>query len=513
MSERKMGLEARLRNTKALSLVRSAEEAAAIIKNGMTVGVSGFTPSGYPKAVPLALAERAKNGEDIKIDLYTGASVGPEIDTALTEAGMIRKRLPYHTNATIRGKINEGEVEYVDLHLSQSAQYVNYGILNKIDVAIVEGLAITEEGHIIPTTAIGNAPAFVENADKVIVEINLKKPMSLEGMSDIVLLEKPPYRKPIQICAPQDRIGVPYMKCGFDKIAAIVITDMEDKTRLLSEVNDVSKKISEHIISFFDKEVAEGRLTNSLLPLQSGVGSVANAVLYGLCDSRYENLTCYTEVVQDSMLDLLRSGKAAVASTTALSPSPAALEKFLNEVEFFRDKIILRPQEISNNPEVIRRLGVISMNTAIEADIYGNVNSTHIMGSRMMNGIGGSGDFSRNAAITIFSTPSTAKGGKISSIVPMVSHVDHTEHEVMVLVTEQGYADLRGLSPKERAVKIIENCAHPDFKEGLMSYFKRACDASALHTPHILSEAFSWHSRFLDTGSMLEESHRYINRI
>ena len=172
-------------------------------------------------------------------------------------------------------------------------------------------------------------------------------------------------------------------------------------------------------------------------------------------------------------------------------------------MEFFRDKIILRPQEISNNPEVIRRLGVIAMNTAIEADIYGNVNSTHIMGSKMMNGIGGSGDFSRNAAISIFSTPSTAKDGRISSIVPMVSHVDHTEHEVMVLVTEQGYADLRGLSPKERAVKIIENCAHPDFRDELMNYFRRACEGSVLHTPHILSEALSWHSRFLDTGSMI----------
>ncbi|MCI6820859.1 MAG: acetyl-CoA hydrolase/transferase family protein [Clostridiales bacterium] len=505
MSENKTGLEARLRDMRALSLVMSAEEAAELVKDGMTVGVSGFTPSGYPKAVPLALAERAKNGEDIKIDLYSGASVGPEIDTALTEAGVIRKRLPYHTNATIRGKINEGEIEYIDMHLSQSTQYINYGTLNKIDIAIVEGLAITEEGHIIPTTAVGNAPSFIKNADKVIVEINLKKPMSLEGMADIVVLDNPPNRKPINICSPSDRIGTPYMECGFDKIAAIVITDMQDKTRPLGEVDDTSRKISDNIIKFFEKEVSEGRLSPSLLPLQSGVGSVANAVLYGLCESEYENLTCYTEVVQDSMLDLIRTGKATVASTTALSPSPAALEKFLDEVDFFRDKIILRPQEISNNPEVIRRLGVIAMNTAIEADIYGNVNSTHIMGSKMMNGIGGSGDFSRNGAITIFSTPSTAKGGKISSIVPMVSHVDHTEHEVMVLVTEQGYADLRGLSPKERAVKIIENCAHPDFKDELMDYYKRACDSSALHTPHILSEALSWHSRFLDTGSMLED--------
>lgn len=505
MVENKGSLQSRLKAANAFGLVKSAEEAAELIRDGMVIGVSGFTPSGYPKAVPLALAERGKSGEPLKVDLYTGASVGPEIDTALTEAGVIRRRLPYHTNAIIRNAINDGRVDYIDMHLSQSTQYVNYNVLKKIDVAIVEGLAITEEGHIIPTTAVGNAPSFIKNADKVIVEINLKKPMSLEGMSDIVLMDNPPHRKPINICSPSDRIGTPYMECGFDKIAAVVITDMQDKTRPLGDVDDDSKKISDNIINFFDKEVAAGRLTNSLLPLQSGVGSVANAVLYGLCDSEYENLTCYTEVVQDSMLDLLRSGKAVMASTTALSPSPAALEQFLEEVDFFRDKVILRPQEISNNPEVVRRLGVIAMNTAIEADIYGNVNSTHIMGSKMMNGIGGSGDFSRNGSITIFSTPSTAKGGKISSIVPMVSHVDHTEHEVMVMVTEQGYADLRGLSPKERAVKIIENCAHPNYKDELMAYFRRACDSSALHTPHILSEALSWHSRFLDTGSMLGE--------
>lgn len=496
-------LKDRLRSDRAFSLLRSAEEAAQFIQDGMTVGVSGFTPSGYPKAVPLALAERGRCGETIKIDLYSGASVGPEIDTELTEAGMIKKRLPYHTNSVIRDKINRGEIDYVDLHLSQSTQYLNYGVLNKIDVAIVEGLAVTGEGHIVPTTSIGNSPSFIKNADKVIVEINLDKPLSLEGMADIFILDNPPCRKPINICSPGDRIGKPYMECGFDKIAAIVVTDMKDQTRFLSKPDEISKKISDNIIKFFEKEVEYGRLGKSLLPLQSGVGSVANAVLYGLCDSQYEDLTFYTEVVQDSMLDLLRSGKAAVASTTALSPSPDALERFLDEAEFFKDKIILRPQEISNNPEVIRRLGVIAMNTAIEADIYGNVNSTHVMGSKMMNGIGGSGDFSRSAAISIFSTPSAAKGGKISSIVPMVSHVDHTEHEVMVLVTEQGYADLRGLSPKEKAVKIIENCAHPDFKEQLMSYFERACRVSALHTPHILNEALSWHSKYIDTGSML----------
>src|SRR5690625_5970183 len=76
----------------------------------------------------------------------------------------------------------------------------------------------------------------------------------------------------------------------------------------------------------------------------------------------------------------------------------------------------------------------------------------------MMNGIGGSGDFARNARLAIFVTKSLAKGGDISSIVPFVTHVDHTEHDVDVIVTEQGYADIRGLAPVQRAEKIIENC-------------------------------------------------------
>ena len=495
-------MKKRLRNDCAEALIMSAEEAAKLIDDGMVVGVSGFTPSGYPKAVPLALAERVKNGEEIHVELFTGASVGPEIDTALVETGIVTRRLPYQTNSTLRNAINAGQVKYIDMHLSQSPQYVNMGFLPKPDVALVEALAITEEGNLILTTAVGNTPTFVKNADTVIVELAMKKPLALEGMHDIYITENPPHRKPINICHPADRIGTTYVECGWDKIKAIVISDYIDKTRPLADIKEDERKIGENIIAFFKEEVKAGRLTNELLPLQSGVGSVANAVLYGLIDSEFENLTCYTEVVQDSMLDLLRSGKATMASTTSISPSPAGQEKFFEEVEFFKDKIIFRPEEISNNPEVARRLSVIAMNTALEVDIYGNVNSTHVMGKKMMNGIGGSGDFSRNAGISIFTTSSVAKNGDISSIVPMVSHVDHTEHEVMVIVTEQGYADLRGLSPKERAVKIIENCAHPDYRDQLMDYFNRACAAAPCQTPHILDEALSWHADFEKNGTM-----------
>ena len=205
------------------------------------------------------------------------------------------------------------------------------------------------------------------------------------------------------------------------------------------------------LLDFFRSEIKAGRLTNELMPLQSGVGSVANAVLDGFADSEFENLVVASEVLQDAVFNLIDAGKVSFACCNFYYITEELQEKVYGNFEKYADKICLRPQEISNHPELIRRLGLISINTALELDIYGNVNSTHVSGTKMMNGIGGSGDFARNARLGIFVTKSYAKGGAISSIVPMVSHVDHTEHDVDVIVTEQGIADLRGLAPKERA--------------------------------------------------------------
>ena len=496
-------LKKRIRSERGENLIVSADEAAYMIKDGMAVAISGFTNSGYPKAVPHALAEQVKAGrEEVHIDLYSGASVGPEIDTELVETGIIQRRIPYQTNATLRKAINAGKVNYSDMHLGRSAEFVAQGHVKKPDVALVEALAITENGDLVPTTSVGNVPTYVQMADSVIVEIAMAKPLELEGTADVYMTEPAPNRKPIPITHPGDRVGTPYVKCGWDKIKAIVISDMSDLTRPLAAISEDSRKIGENIINFFRHEVEAGRLGKSLLPIQSGVGSVANAVLWGLKESEFEGLTCYTEVIQDSMLDLIKCGKVTVASCTALAPSPEAQVDFFKNIDFFREHVIFRPEEISNSQEVAHRLGLIAMNTALEVDIYGNVNSTHLQGKKIMNGIGGSGDFSRSAQLVIFTTSSIAKDGAISSIVPMCPHVDHTEHEVQVIVTEQGYADLRGLSPKERAVAIIENCAHPDYKDMLMDYFNRACSEAPCQTPHILDEALSWHSRYEKTGSM-----------
>lgn len=494
----------RIRKESLRDKVVSAKEAALLIKDGMTIATSGFTPSGYPKAVPLALAERAEAGEDIGVTLITGASVGDELDGALSRSGVLKRRFPYQTNKDSRNGINAGTVAYQDMHLSHVPQFIEYGFLGNIDVAIVEALAITEEGNIIPTTSVGISPQAISEADVVIIEINTTQSMDLEGVHDIYMTKKPPFREPIPITSSGDRIGKSYIECDPDKIGAIVYCDIPDKVRPLGPIDENSKKISEHIIKFLKEEVEAGRLPENLLPLQSGVGSVANAVLGGLVNSDFENLTCYTEVIQDSMFDLIDAGKVTMASGTSFTPSEEGLKRLNANMAHYAKHCVLRPMEISNHPEVARRLGVIALNTAIEFDIYGHVNSTNIMGSRMMNGLGGSGDFTRNAYLSFFTTVSTAKNGDISSIVPFVSHVDHTEHDVEVFVTEQGLADVRGLSPVERAEKIIENCAHPDYKPMLKDYLKRAKEGKFAHQPHIMKETHSWHARFLKTGSMKE---------
>ncbi|HUA13807.1 MAG TPA: acetyl-CoA hydrolase/transferase family protein [Verrucomicrobiae bacterium] len=500
---------ARVLNPNLERKIMSPSEAAALIKSGDQIGMSGFTGSGYPKAVPLELAHRIAEahfrGQKFQVSVFTGASTGPELDGALAMAGGIHLRLPYQSDPETRKRINAGEMEYMDIHLSHVAQFVEYGFLGKLDVALIEVTAILEDGRLVPSSSIGNNKTWIDQAERVILEVNSWQPSALEGMHDIYYgLEPPPNRKPIPLTSPGQRIGSPYLKVAPEKVVAIVPTDSPDRNSPFKAPDEASKKIAGHILEFLSWEVKKGRMPSNLLPLQSGVGNIANAVLFGLEEGPFEGLTSYTEVIQDGMIRLLKSGKLTSASATAFSLSPEMLDEVNADMAKYRERIVLRPQEISNNPGIIRRLGVIAMNGMIEADIYGNVNSTHVMGSRIQNGIGGSGDFARNGYLSIFMAPSEAKKGTISTIVPMVSHVDHTEHDVQVVVTEQGLADLRGLSPRQRAHLIIEKCAHPEYKPLLLDYLKRSEELSyGKHTPHLITESLSWHSRYLRTGSML----------
>ncbi|MHC9085736.1 acetyl-CoA hydrolase/transferase family protein [Luteimonas sp. RIT-PG2_3] len=501
--------ESRIRHVPLRERIVSAETAAAHIAPGATVAMSGFTGSGYPKVVPVALAARIEQahaaGDAFQIRLLTGASTAPELDGALAKVDGIALRLPFQSDPDARKRINDGSLAYIDAHLSHVAQHAWFGFYGDIDVAVIEATAIREDGGIVPSTSVGNSKTWLDLAKKVVVEVNSWQPPELEGMHDIYYgTALPPLRRPIPLEHGDDRIGETALRVDPHKIVAIVQTHAPDRNSPFAPADATSQRIAGHLIEFLQHEVAKGRLPANLLPLQSGVGNIPNAVLAGLANSGFRDLSAFTEVIQDGMLDLLRDGVLKYASCTGFALSPAANEVFKRDIALYREKIILRTQEISNHPELVRRLGCIGMNGMVEVDLYGNVNSTHIMGTRMQNGIGGSGDFARNGFLSIFLSASTAKGGSISSIVPMVSHVDHTEHDVSIVVTEQGLADLRGLSPKQRARVLIAQCAHPDYRDALNDYFERALrDSYGKHTPHLLPEALSWHQRWLDSGTML----------
>ncbi|MEX0325443.1 MAG: succinate CoA transferase [Puniceicoccaceae bacterium] len=485
----------------------TAQEAAQLIEDGNTVGFSGFTPAGAAKAIPRAIAERAKEehaaGRPFKIGVITGASTGESLDGALAGAKAVAWRTPYQSNATLRKSINTGETQFFDMHLSLLQQWVRYGFLGKVHCAIVEAAQVTADGEITLTTSVGATNTFLHQADKVLIEVNAQHPRRLYGFHDIFEPDDPPVRREIPIFSTRQRCGEPVVRIDPSKIAGIVYTDEEDEVGSFKDPDAVTKKIGQNVADFLAGEIRANRIPASFLPIQSGVGNIANAVLGAM--GEHPEIPCFemfSEVIQDSVISLMDAGNLSYASGTSLTVSPAVLKKIYDNLDFFRRRMVLRPQEITNNPELVRRLGIISINTAIEVDVFGNVNSTHIMGNDMMNGIGGSGDFTRNAYISIFTCPSTAKGGKITPIVPLCSHLDHSEHSVQVVVTEQGIADLRGKDPLTRAKEIVKNCAHPDYQDELSTYLK---DVVGGHTPQSLNRAFTFHQRFLESGSMLNQ--------
>lgn len=497
-----------------LSKVCSAKDTIPLFKDGQYIGWSGFTPVGDPKVVPIALAEYVEQNHlqgKLRFNLMIGASSGKKNEDRWAEDNMISSRYPYQTSEHLRKNINNGTTLYADKHLSMFPQDLNWGFYTKergggIDIAIIEATEILEDGSIVLAGAVGCAVEFCKCADKIIVELNTSIP-SFKGCHDIVEPWLPP-GKPYNITSVGDRIGSLSIKVDPKKVVAVVESKLNFPGRPIKPADAESKMVAGHLVDFFSNEVKHGRLPENLYPLQSGVGNIANAVVEGLNDSPFGNLTVYTEVLQEAMLPMFDSGKLKFSSSTSMTLSK--WDKFYNNFDFYKDKIVLRPQAISNSPEVIRRLGVIAMNTPVEVDIFGHANSTHTGGTHLVNGLGGSADFIRNGYLSILHCPS-ARGTKahktgISSVVPMCSHIDHTEHDLDVIVTEQGLADIRGLAPIDRARLIIEKCAHPDYRDQLTEYLnlsiKECVPKARGHEPHILEKVFKMHTGLLKNKNM-----------
>lgn len=482
----------------------TAEEAAEFVHHNDNVGFSGFTPAGNPKVVPAAIAKRAiaehEKGNPFKIGMFTGASTGARLDGVLAQADAVKFRTPYQSNKDLRNLINNGSTSYFDLHLSTLAQDLRYGFYGKVDVAIIEVADVTEDGKILPTTGVGILPTICRLADRIIVELNDKHPKEIMGMHDLCEPLDPPARRELPVYTPSDRIGKPYVQVDPAKIVGVVRTSEPNDESDFAPLDPVTQAIGDNVAAFLVSEMKAGRIPKDFLPLQSGVGNVANAVLGALGDNPdIPAFNMYTEVIQDAVIALMKKGRIKFASGCSLSVSRSVIQDIYANLDFFKDKILLRPQEYSNNPEIVRRLGVITINTALEADIFGNINSTHVSGTRMMNGIGGSGDFTRNSYVSIFTTPSVMKDGKISSFVPMVAHHDHSEHSVKVIISEWGVADLRGKNPRERAHEIIDKCVHPNYRPLLRQYLELGVKGQ---TPQNLDCCFAFHQELAKSGDM-----------
>lgn len=511
-------LKQRIKRPSMLSKLCQPKDLLHHFPNGAYVGWSGFTGVGYPKIMPTFLADHVEKNDlqgKLRYTLFVGASAGAETENRWAALNMIERRAPHQVGKNIAKGINEGRIKFFDKHLSMFPVDLVYGFYtmdrptNKLDVVVVEATDILEDGSIVLGASVGATPELIQLADKIIIEVNTSLP-HMEGLHDITMTDLPPNRKPYLIMNVEDRIGRTSVPIDTEKVVGIVHCDHMDQTLPNTPADDTSKKIAGHLIEFLEHEVSKGRLPKSLLPLQSGIGNIANAVIGGLSDSNFKNLKVWTEVIQDTFLDLFDSGKLDFATATSIRFSPEGFKRFYDNWSDYQGKLLLRSQQVSNSPEIIRRLGVIGMNTPVEVDIYAHANSTCVMGSRMLNGLGGSADFLRSSKYSIMHTPS-ARPSKtdptgVSCIVPMCTHVDQTEHDLDVVVTEKGLADVRGLSPKERARVIIEKCAHEDYKPILTSYLDKAefeCLRKGWgHEPHLLYNSFDMHRALEEEGSM-----------
>jgi len=466
-----------------------AAAAAAAIEPDATMLTSGFGSVGYPKAIPLALASSSR---DLSLTLVSSGKVGDEIDVDLVGSGQVERRFSYQSSRIAREKTDAREIAFSDRNASSIGDEVQYGGLVEPDVAVVEAVAVGEDWFI-PSTSLGQVPAFVEAADALYVELNRHQPLELQSLHDIYRPDAPPNREPIPLSSPGERIGTAHVGFDPEKLAGVVETDRSDSTYTFRDPTEDDLAIAANLGSFLREELDRSPVFDDAVHLQFGVGSLGNALMGELQSLEFgdREVHYFGELIQDGLFDMLDAGGLASASATSLALTDEGQERLFADVERYAEDVVLRPADVSNHPGLINQFGVIGVNSAIEFDIYGNANSTHVRGERMINGIGGSADFNRNSLITVCALPSTLNDGAISRVVPQVFHVDHTEHDIDVFVTEQGVADVRGLSPVERAELIVEECAHPDFAPELRSYLDDVRERE-YHIPQDVERAADW---------------------
>lgn len=458
----------RIGKKELLDRVVPADQAAQFFKGGMVVATSGNALSGYPKEIFAALAARMQR-EPFKIDLMATGPLGPEVEEALVRAGGLRRRIGTVGTRLLREAINRREVGFLEGKSGRLAQYARWGYYGPVDLAVIEAAGIDGEGNILPGTTVYDAPDWVDLAPAVLLEINWRRPVEMAGMHDIY---SPRPGECLPLTHVLQRIGRPTIPLDAKKVKGIVLSDGQDREVPPARMTEKNRSIARHLILFLQREA--NRRGGRLPPLEVGIGEVMLSFLSALAEADLPPLSFFLAAATDPLLELVETGRAEALSCNSLRFSRAGLARLASRLDSYRPRIILRSAAVTNSAEVISRLGLLAINSCLEADVAGQVNSSHLRGSMLVGGIAGSYDYARNSALSIFALPATTGKGDASTIVSRVSHVDHTEHEVDVLVTEHGVADLRALEPYERAAAIIDHCAAPPFRDGLRDYVARS---------------------------------------
>lgn len=474
--------------------VCTPEQAAGLIPEHGVVAASGYTAAGDPKATLLALAARGRAGEIHKIDLITAAQLSGEVENALAEAGILDRRAPFTVSGAVRRLANLRQIRYVEAAMGKMPRVFAAGSFGVPDVAVVEAMGLDEDGRMIPTTSVGMTQLMCQKAGRIIVELNTAQPELLCGVHDVY--ESPCHTGAVLRSA-GERVGRPWIQVDLNKVEAVVFSHQTDAPAAPAEPDETERAVCEQLMGFLERTFPGQRLP----PIQTGIGSLSKAILAGFRGSRYRDLTFFCGALQAEMVGLLAEGKAEVLSGGSVPTDPETLELLRGFGPGLRERLVLRSMEVCNGSAAVGGLGVLALNTGIEMDLFGNVNSSHIGGTRLVNGIGGGAAFAANAGLSVMLMPSTRKEGRISCFVPHTPHVDVIHHDVDVVISEYGVADLRGLDDVECARLILQNCAHPDYRAGLEQSLERAL-AGGGHHPLSLDGAFAWQEQFLRSGTM-----------
>lgn len=477
--------------------VCSAWDAAGMIPDGAVVAASGYTAAGDPKATLLALAGRGREGDIHAVDLITAAQLSQQVENSLAEAGILRRRAPFTTARSVRQLANRQELHYVEVPMSKMPRLVSAGAFGIPDVAVVEALDLDVSGRLLLTASVGITPLLCRMARHIIVEINTAQPEELEGVHDIC---GAPEHGGLTLRRVNERLGEARVQIDPEKIIAIVFSDRPDEEAAAAETGSVEAAVCRRLQEFLEYCCAG----TALPPIQTGIGGLSQAILHSFWDSRYRDLEFFCGALQAEMIDLLAAGKAQYLSGGAIVTGAECRRKLKAFGPELKKHVVLRGMEVCNGAAAAAGLGILALNTGVEADMFGNVNSSHACGGSVVNGIGGGAAFAANSALSILLMPSVRKGGRISSFVPCTPHVDIVHHDIDVVISEQGIADLRGKDDMECAGLIIENCVHPAYQDALRRELAAAKKGGG-HHPVRLGEAFSWHERLRSKGSMAED--------